>query len=112
MPKTILIVDDNESNMRLFCDLLEGQDHRVVRAEYGLKGLRLARECWPNLIVMDIQLPDVSGIEVVQWIKSDKSLKHIPIIVTTAFAIEDPVAARLEGSIGRASCGERGCQYV
>ena len=84
MPKTILVVDDNASNMRLFSDLLEGQDHRVVRAEYGMKGLRLARECRPNLILMDIQLPDVPGTELIQWIKSDKILKHIPIVAVVA----------------------------
>lgn len=93
MRKTVLVVDDNEANMRLFCDLIEAEGHRAVKAEYGMKGLRLVREARPNLILMDIQLPDVAGTEVIQWIKSDKALRHIPIIATTAFNTKEIIDA-------------------
>ncbi len=87
MQKTVLIVEDNELNMKLFNDLLEASGYNTVRAVDGRTALELAKEHHPELILMDIQLPDISGIEVTKIIKMDDSLKEIPIIVVTAFAL-------------------------
>ncbi len=87
-PKTILIVEDNELNMKLFNDLLESHGYRVVQTRDGLSALDLARQHKPDLILMDIQLPEVSGIEVTKWLKEDDELKAIPVIAVTAFAMK------------------------
>lgn len=86
--KTILIVEDNELNMKLFNDLLEAHGYRVVQTRDGLSALDLARQHKPDLILMDIQLPEVSGIEVTKWLKEDDTLKAIPVIAVTAFAMK------------------------
>lgn len=88
MSKTILIVEDNELNMKLFHDLLEAHGYKTLQTKDGMEALRLAREHLPNLILMDIQLPEVSGLEVTKWIKEDEALKHIPVIAITAFAMK------------------------
>lgn len=88
MSKTILIVEDNELNMKLFHDLLEAHGYRTLQTKDGMEALRLAREHHPNLILMDIQLPEVSGLEVTRWIKEDDALKSIPVIAVTAFAMK------------------------
>ena len=88
MQKTILVVEDNELNMKLFNDLLEAHDYRVVQTRDGLSALELARKHMPDLILMDIQLPEVSGIEVTKWLKEDDELKGIPVIAVTAFAMK------------------------
>jgi two-component system cell cycle response regulator DivK len=87
-PKTILVVEDNELNMKLFHDLLEMRGYNVLRAGDGMEGLKLAREHHPDLILMDIQLPGVSGLVVAKSIKDDDKLKNIPIIAVTAFAMK------------------------
>ena len=86
--KTILVVEDNELNMKLFRDLLEVQGYRVLQTRDGMEALKLARQHRPDLILMDIQLPGVSGLEVTKWIKDDNTLKAIPIIAVTAFAMK------------------------
>jgi two-component system cell cycle response regulator DivK len=86
--KTILIVEDNELNMKLFHDLLEMRGYAVLQARDGVEGLKLARQHRPDLIVMDIQLPGVSGLIVAKSIKDDAELKSIPIIAVTAFALK------------------------
>lgn len=88
MAKTILIVEDNELNMKLFRDLLEAQGYGILQTRDGMQALELARSERPDLIVMDIQLPQVSGLEVTKWIKADDDLKHIPVIAVTAFAMK------------------------
>ncbi|UCH73907.1 MAG: response regulator [Rhodospirillales bacterium] len=88
MAKTILIVEDNELNMKLFRDLLEAQGYDILETRDGMQALELAREERPDLIVMDIQLPQVSGLEVTKWIKADDNLKHIPVVAVTAFAMK------------------------
>jgi two-component system, cell cycle response regulator DivK len=88
MQKTILVVEDNELNMKLFNDLLEAHNYRVVQTRDGLSALELARKHMPDLILMDIQLPEVSGIEVTKWLKEDDELKRIPVIAVTAFAMK------------------------
>jgi len=86
--KTILIVEGNEINMRLFNDLLEVHDYNVLRARNGMDALRMAGEHKPDLILMDIQLPEVSGLEVTKWIKKDENIRSIPVIAVTAFAMK------------------------
>jgi len=88
MTKTVLIVEDNELNMKLFNDLLEAHGYATVQTRNGMEAIDLARLHRPDLILMDIQLPEVSGLQVTQWIKSDEELKHIPVIAITAFAMK------------------------
>jgi len=88
MPKTVLVVEDNELNMKLFHDLLEGIGYNIVETRNGLEAIDLARKHKPDLILMDIQLPEVSGLEVTKWIKEDDDLRHIPVIAVTAFAMK------------------------
>ena len=88
MSKRVLIVEDNELNMKLFHDLLEANGYDIVQTRNGLEALDLAREHRPNLILMDIQLPEVSGLEVTKWIKEDDRLHTIPVIAVTAFAMK------------------------
>lgn len=88
MSKRILIVEDNELNMKLFKDLLEAQGYGILQTRDGMQALDLARKERPDLIVMDIQLPQVSGLEVTKWIKADDDLKHIPVVAVTAFAMK------------------------
>ena len=88
MPKTVLIVEDNELNMKLFRDLLEAQDYEVLETREGLQALTLARQHHPDLILMDIQLPEFSGLEVTKWLKEDDELRAIPVIAVTAFAMK------------------------
>ena len=87
MAKTVLIVEDNELNMKLFHDLLEAHGYDTVETSSGIEAFELARTCRPDLILMDIQLPDVSGLEVTKWIKDDPGLHQIPVVAVTAFAM-------------------------
>jgi two-component system cell cycle response regulator DivK len=86
--KRVLIVEDNELNMKLFHDLLEAHGYDTLQTRDGMEALKLAREHHPDLILMDIQLPEVSGLEVTKWIKEDEDLRAIPIIAVTAFAMK------------------------
>ncbi len=88
MKKKVLIVEDNELNMKLFDDLLGAHGYDTIKTRDGMKVLDLAREHMPDLIVMDIQLPEVSGLEVTQWLKKDNDLKKIPVVAVTAFAMK------------------------
>ncbi len=88
MPKKVMIVEDNELNMKLFRDLIEANGYETVRTRDGLQALDLAREHRPDLILMDIQLPEVSGLEVTKWLKEEDDLRDIPVIAVTAFAMK------------------------
>jgi two-component system, cell cycle response regulator DivK len=88
MKKTVLIVEDNELNMKLFSDLLEAHGYATLKTANGVEAIELARTHHPNLIIMDIQLPEVSGLEVTKWIKEDDNLRDIPVIAVTAFAMK------------------------
>lgn len=88
MSKKILIVEDNELNMKLFHDLLDANGYATVQTNNGKNVLELTRTHKPDLILMDIQLPEVSGLEVTSWLKQDAELKHIPVIAITAFAMK------------------------
>jgi two-component system cell cycle response regulator DivK len=97
MQKSILIVEDNELNMKLFNDLLEAHGYRTIQTRNGVEALDLTRAHKPDLILMDIQLPEVSGLQVTQWIKSDAALRHIPVIAITAFAMKGDEEKMLQG---------------
>lgn len=84
----VLIVEDNELNMKLFHDLLEAHGVETVETRDGKEVLELAREHKPDLILMDIQLPEISGLDVTKALKADEELKSIPVIAVTAFAMK------------------------
>lgn len=88
MEKTILIVEDNELNMKLFNDLLRAHGFETLQTNDGVTAMQLAQEHQPDLILMDIQLPEVSGLEVTKWLKADDSVRHIPVVAVTAFAMK------------------------
>ena len=88
MTKKVLIVEDNELNMKLFHDLLDSQGYETLQTREGLQALALARLHKPDLILMDIQLPEISGLEVTKWLKDDEELSHIPVVAVTAFAMK------------------------
>ena len=85
--KTVLVVEDNELNMMLFNDLLDARGFNVLQARNGTEGWRMAQDHRPDLVLMDIQLPDISGLEVIKWLKEDDYLTSIPVIAVTAFAM-------------------------
>jgi two-component system cell cycle response regulator DivK len=85
--KTVMIVEDNDLNLKLFRDLLEAHGYATMHTRDGYQVLAMAREGHPDLILMDIQLPEVSGIEITGWLKADAELKSIPVIAVTAFAM-------------------------
>ena len=86
--KSVMIVEDNELNMKLFHDLLDAHGYGTVQTRSGTDALALARQHRPDLILMDIQLPEVSGLDVIRWLKSDHDVSGIPIIAVTAFAMK------------------------
>lgn len=88
MPKTILIVEDNELNMKLFQDLLEAHGYLTLQSTNGSDAVELAATHMPDLILMDIQLPERSGLDLTKDLKSDPALAHIPVIAVTAFAMK------------------------
>ena len=98
MNKTVLIVEDNELNMKLFRDLLEAHGFETLQTKNGEEALQLARDHHPDLIIMDIQLPEVSGLEVTRWIKDDDDIKSIPIVAVTAFAMKGDEEKIREGA--------------
>ena len=95
--KTVMIVEDNEINMRLFRDLLTAFGYKTVETRDGLQALDLARSEKPDLILMDIQLPEISGLDITRWMKADDELANIPIIAVTAFAMRGDEERFLEG---------------
>ena len=86
--QTVLIVEDNELNMKLFNDLLAAHGYKTIQTRNGFEALELARKHRPDLILMDIQLPEVSGLEVTKWLKDDDELCRIPVVAVTAFAMK------------------------
>ena len=86
-PKRILIVEDNDTDVRLLKDILETRGYNILQTKEGLEAIDLAVVNLPDLILMDIQLPDISGLEVTRRLRSDERSKQIPIIAVTAFAM-------------------------
>lgn len=89
MPNTILIVEDNELDMKLENDLLNAAGYLTVQTGNGDEVLELATEHHPDLIIMDVQLPECSGLDATKRLKADDDLKDIPVVVVTAFAIKE-----------------------
>ena len=87
MKKRILIVEDNDLNLKLFRDLLTAHGYETLETKEGLDAINLTREHHPDLILMDIQLPEISGLELTDRLKKDETMKHIPIVAVTAFAM-------------------------
>ena len=83
----VLVVEDNELNMRLFCDLLGAYGFTTFQCRDGAKAVEIARNELPDIIIMDIQLPEVSGLDITRWLKDDKKVAHIPVLAVTAFAM-------------------------
>lgn len=86
--KKVLVVEDNELNMKLFCDLLNAYGFEAVKSMDGLRAVEMAKEIHPDLIIMDIMLPEVSGLDLARWIKDDDAVRNIPILAVTAFAMK------------------------
>ena len=86
-PKRILIVEDNKADVRLLKDILERHGHATLQASDGLEAIQLVFAYAPELILLDIQLPEISGLEVARTLKGDDRSRHIPIIAVTAFAM-------------------------
>ena len=86
---TILIVEDNEKNMKLVRDILQHKGHQTLEAMTGEEGIRLAREHKPDLVLMDIQLPDIDGITALRRIREDAALDAIPVLAVSASVMPD-----------------------
>jgi two-component system, cell cycle response regulator DivK len=84
--KRILVVEDNDLNRKLFCDVLKSQGFAVEPVGDGRQALDRAKEFVPNLIIMDIQLADISGLELIERAKADPLLRAIPVLAVTAYA--------------------------
>ncbi|NQY96221.1 MAG: response regulator [Henriciella sp.] len=97
----VLIVEDNALNMRLFSDLLEASGYETLQCTDGGKAAALAVEEQPDLIIMDIQLPEVSGLDITRWLKDDERTSAIPVLAVTAFAMRtDELLVREAGCEG------------
>lgn len=88
MPKKILVVEDDALNQRLFRDVLTDEGYLVVAVGEGVAALRAAKADRPDLVLMDVQLPAVSGLEVTRWFKDDPTLAGIPVVAVTAYALQ------------------------
>ncbi|MEE2930490.1 MAG: response regulator [Pseudomonadota bacterium] len=100
-PQKVLIVEDNALNMRLFSDLLEASGYETMQCVDGAKAVGLALEANPDLIIMDIQLPEVSGLDITRWLKDDERTAQIPVLAVTAFAMRtDEMLVREAGCEG------------
>lgn len=82
--KTILIVEDNDKNMKLARDVLQAKGYRTLEAVNGTDGVRLALEQVPDMVLMDIQLPDINGLEAFRRIRADPVSAHVPVVAFTA----------------------------
>ncbi|KWV91232.1 response regulator [Erythrobacter sp. YT30] len=86
MSKRIMVVEDNDLNRKLFCDVLKANGFDVASVADGRSVIELAKDYSPDLIIMDIQLPGVSGIDLIQTAREESLLQKVPILAVTAFA--------------------------
>jgi two-component system cell cycle response regulator DivK len=105
MTHTILIVEDNPANLKLTITVLEHAGYRVLHADNGPIGMAVARYYKPDLILMDIQLPGMDGLQATRLLKADPETESIPIVALTAFAMkgdeERILAAGCDGYIAK-----------
>lgn len=101
----ILVVEDNEKNMKLFRDVLEAQGYRVLEARTGAEAVELATEHGPDLVLMDIQLPDIGGVQALGHLRADEDTASIPVVALTAQAMDGDrerfLAAGFDGYISK-----------
>ena len=97
MPRTVVFVEGDGLKMRLLSDLVESRGYSIIQTRNGMEALDLARAHHPDLILMDIQLPEVSGLVVTKWLKEDDDLQSIPVIAVTAFAMKGDEERILQG---------------
>ena len=86
MGQKILVVEDNELNLKLFCDLLRAHGYEAEPVRDGREAVERARSFGPSLVVMDIQMPHISGLELIEQLKADQELRKTPIMAVTAYA--------------------------
>ena len=86
MAKRILVVEDNDLNRKLFCDVLKANGHEVVPVADGSNVIATARKFAPDLVIMDIQLPGVSGVDLIAELKDNGDLAKVPVLAVTAYA--------------------------
>ncbi|WP_093003614.1 response regulator [Sphingomonas palmae] len=99
MAKRVLVVEDNELNLKLFCDLLRAHEFAAEAVRDGREAVARAREVMPDLIIMDIQMPHVTGYELILELKADETLRHIPVMAVTAYSgREDEERIRAAGA--------------
>ena len=104
MGQKILVVEDNELNLRLFCDILRAHGYEADPVRDGRDAVDRARAFAPDLVVMDIQLPHISGLEIIEQLKADEALAPIPIMAVTAYAAKgDEERIRAAGAEGYVS---------
>ena len=104
MAKKVLVVEDNELNLKLFCDLLRAHDYETEPVRDGREAVERAHGFGPDLVIMDIQLPHVSGLELIERLKADEALRTIPIMAVTAYAAKgDEERIRAAGAEGYVS---------
>jgi len=84
--KKILVVEDNELNLKLFCDLLRAHGYETEAVRDGREAVERTRAFQPALIIMDIQMPHISGLELIEQLKRDAVLQSIPVMAVTAYA--------------------------
>jgi len=99
VPKTVLVVEDNELNLKLFCDLLRAHGYEAVAVRDGREAVERARAVRPDLVVMDIQMPHVTGYELILAMRADPELARTPVMAVTAYAgREDEERIRAAGA--------------
>jgi two-component system, cell cycle response regulator DivK len=99
--KNVLLVEDNDLNVKLFADLLEAHGYLTHQVRDGALAMAAVKTHQPKLIIMDIQLPNISGLDLIKMLKSDDAYRHIPIIAVTAFAMAEDEKAILQAGAER-----------
>ena len=97
MAKTVLIVEDNELNMKLFTDILQAKGYQTLQDKDGSEAINIARHNRPDLILMDIRLPGISGLDITRMLKDDAELKAIPVVAVTAFSSKSDEEKCIDG---------------
>ena len=101
----VLVVEDNEKNMKLFRDVLQATGYRTLEATAGARAVELATECRPDVVLMDIQLPDIDGVDVLGRLRADERTASIPVLALTAQAMQGDrerfLAAGFDGYVSK-----------